>query len=913
MPNNIDDKVGLQFCYWKINDKLHQPEKAGSYVMNVNDSHEFFVNDHCIGGKTRNPQSTITNARWAFIYNVFFRSIQDKPEIEITENLWGNLSGGTQDVSKYALGTRYKQASSLTFQPSGESYYYGFKQRIELFSQSPGTGFFFFVIPYTEPNISYAYFKNSEEVKRYGESANLTVMFHGYNFDENYRYKAKVYLLALTEAKGLTTTKQFEENNLWEKPVGKDLDARDSSDNSNIYIRHNFNINVEWKKGQEGNKEFTVAVEVYRAPYSGRNSEKWERFHYRNFETDPTSDLVSYDAELLKLEDVDQKASTSSRFIVSDELMSDYLFRINEERNNQIQYIGDIPYTNRQYDPCGYSKITIKDESDSGRDSLIIFDEEDTTNPIDRTDKFFGIITGDERKKISITVDKLVTTEDSCQSLLLTNGEKHTTFTNLFQIGNVITAMRDKNGRFVEIPDSSQKDDTDVQADSQRGPSENVAETQQWRNGVDYEQKSETSIQLNLRYIYNKTVAEASGAQNIVTDLFWIFRYIWPNENQAQIYYLPVSTCRYPNQIAKIKVYPDVEWEIALSYNYSNPLGYNHGNLTTYNVEGTMRRYEGLSQQEYNLQTQQATLGQFKLGLFNPKVNGNDLIKTEFEFAEKIRKVCAVFYTMKKIADRVTYGTEGGADLLRAKKFPFDFEIKSPSAGIKISWANKTGSASENKHKVGLEGSLDWYASPLIGADLTLKIHELIKYIPHPLAKIVDGIITGFNKLSGENVETKFEVNLVFSGELNANINAFQINVLDTQAQLAAAGNQKSYVEGVFTVKLEVILLGKGKITIPWTSYEFNFGAKAEAYLKAYWDAKLFLTNQKEGLYGQFSGGFSGLKGKIIVEIIVGPMTFTIYDAEDTWFEPDDANPESDVTNDNGQKPLMLPIIEAAK
>ena len=282
MPNNIDDKVGLQFCYWKINDKLHQPEKAGSYVMNVNDSHEFFVNDHCIGGKTRNPQSTITNARWTFIYNVFFRSIQDKPEIEITENLWGNLSGGTQAVSKYALGTRYKQASSLTFQPSGESYYYGFKQRIELFSQSPGTGFFFFVIPYTEPNISYSYFTESEDVKHYGESVHLTVMFHGYNFDENFRYKTKVYLLASSEAGGLTETDDFEDKNLWENPIGRDLDWADTSDNSNIYIRHNFNINIDWKKNQDGIKEFTVAVEVYRAPYSGKNSETWERFQYRN-------------------------------------------------------------------------------------------------------------------------------------------------------------------------------------------------------------------------------------------------------------------------------------------------------------------------------------------------------------------------------------------------------------------------------------------------------------------------------------------------------------------------------------------------------------------------------------------------------------------------------------------------------
>ncbi|HEX8576793.1 MAG TPA: hypothetical protein VF677_10920 [Flavobacterium sp.] len=31
----------------------------------------------------------------------------------------------------------------------------------------------------------------------------------------------------------------------------------------------------------------------------------------------------------------------------------------------------------------------------------------------------------------------------------------------------------------------------------------------------------------------------------------------------TQTYFLSISTCRYPNQLAKIKVYPDIEWEIA--------------------------------------------------------------------------------------------------------------------------------------------------------------------------------------------------------------------------------------------------------------------------------------------------------------------------------------------------------------
>ncbi len=205
------------------------------------------------------------------------------------------------------------------------------------------------------------------------------------------------------------------------------------------------------------------------------------------------------------------------------------------------------------------------------------------------------------------------------------------------------------------------------------------------------------------------------------------------------------------------------------------------------------------------------------------------------------------------------------------------------------------------------------HAKPIIGAKLTIKIHELIKYIPHPLAKLIDAIIRGINSINSENLNTKFEINLEFSGDLNCNIKAFQINALNSFSQNMSITTKESYIEGTFTVKLGIELSGKGKVRIPWTKYKFDFGSKAEAYLKAYWDAKLFLSNQKDGLYGQFSGGFSGLKGKIIVEIYVGAATFTVYDAEDTWFEPEDANPESDISRDEGQKSIKIPIIESYK
>ncbi|MBD8083102.1 hypothetical protein [Chryseobacterium caseinilyticum] len=68
-----------------------------------------------------------------------------------------------------------------------------------------------------------------------------------------------------------------------------------------------------------------------------------------------------------------------------------------------IQYIWDIDYTQREFDPCGYSKITIKNKEDASR-SLIIFDKTKPANEIDKTEHAFAFIAGENRKEITITL-----------------------------------------------------------------------------------------------------------------------------------------------------------------------------------------------------------------------------------------------------------------------------------------------------------------------------------------------------------------------------------------------------------------------------------------------------------------------------------------------------------------------------
>ena len=237
-------------------------------------------------------------------------------------------------------------------------------------------------------------------------------MLHGYSLDEKNKYKGKLYLLEEEVAKGFTETDDFEDKNLWkEAKVFTITQANTGGNNYNSYYKTSFPIEVEWKKEQTSKKNFTVILEIYKfweepGRVYGTNS-KEERVSYRNFADEPTDDLVEYDSEVLSLKDIDDKKSISSRFIVSEELMDHYLTRIEQEKNNMIQYIGDIRYTRQEFDPCGYSKITIQDKEDKERQPFVIFDETKPSGEIDKTDHIFAIIAGDERKDITITLDGL--------------------------------------------------------------------------------------------------------------------------------------------------------------------------------------------------------------------------------------------------------------------------------------------------------------------------------------------------------------------------------------------------------------------------------------------------------------------------------------------------------------------------
>jgi hypothetical protein len=887
MSDKIEDKRGLQFCYWRTNNKLETVPKGGCYPLYLKDTNEFVLDERCVGAKTTNPKHTIDNARWAFIYDVFFQSLEKAQPGNITDNLWGPLSGGKIPVGKYALGTKYKVGKSILFNSTGDTYYYGFKQRVELFSESPGTGFYFYIIPVTSPKIDYAYFHQSEDIKRYGQSVNLTIMFHGYNLDKKNKYKAKVYLLEENEAKGLTKTKDFEEKNLWDKVFVQDLSTRESDSNWNTYFRHNFNINIDWKKGENRKKNFTVAVEVYQvyteAGLIYGTNKKEERVDFKNYADHPTTDLINYDTKLLKIQDIDKKDSISSRFIVSEELMDSYLTRIEAQKVNQVQYIGDVRYTHKEFDPCGFSTITVKSDDTE----VVIFNEDATDKPIDNTAQTFDIIAGDNRKNISIKVGKLTTKGVLCNGLLLAPGQKHSEQKNLFQIERVMPALRLSNGIFVTRPDMSQKDDYDVQPDTQRGVSKDVSETQEWQLNRDYKFNGDDEAVLMLRYVYNKTFLEK--AQSIVStqaneklNTLWVFNYFILDEAKSQSYYLPVSTCRYPNQLVKVRVFPDMEWELAALIAIP---GTRKVTLKFTSTRQDLRGYHNRFNFRYvNRQLEAKAETEEKVGVdFTLKAATSG---TEFEVGYKIehaiKKVVGTFnavYRGLEVFDGRGANARGSAAVRTGAIQTFEFNIDPPNVGVAIKWKHALAKLDKNKGKVGtrIEGGVA--LKPFVGIGITVDLVAILGKVGGLVGKAVQWIIEALEyAIDNLDIYFNFKLNAEIAGEVSIgyhNLDGWDAGLkrelkIKVNASLEAGVDYEGTV--IATVTGAALPVGTTEETVATFKAKASIGGGVE-YTEN-WDA------DKGGIFKTVQVKFTGMKAEIEVYSALVRRKKTVHDPE---------------------------------
>ncbi len=339
-----------------------------------------------------------------------------------------------------------------------------------------------------------------------------------------------------------------------------------------------------------------------------------------------------------------------------------------------------------------------------------------------------------------------------------------------------------------------------------------------------------------------------------------------------QTYFVPISSCRYPNQVARIRVYPDMKWIINFNYNIKTPLyykantplaeyysGYNEGKENTANNN---KRKDILNKSISN-HLQHFVGRKTSFGLYvECEVSDKETIKLGDEFAEKFRKMCAPLFWMVNTLDssigvsnakeeqarlKASPNTKKGL-LGRLNKMPMEFELMPPSIGVGLGvnyGVSQTGAITYE-----LDGRLK--ADPILGASVKLDILALGSKFK-PWGAIIDALDMA-SWLANFCSAGKVEVNYELYFQLTSKINLVGTDSKDGKTKPAnitynfADKNYKGdialqgYLEGKLVMSASFqykILMEKGK----QVSLKEDEGKRRKAFEMGIWvDGKAIVT-----------------------------------------------------------------------
>ncbi len=917
---------GIISCGLKIDGVHNRDIRKGDVVfMERGKKYEFYLisNKKYFDTEKTDFSSFIENAKWAYIMNSFFDSAIKKQKEEVYTE-WGNFNEyrGEVAIPYLGIGNQYKQGSSIEFSfDILNNLWMGTGYRVEVFNEVPNDGLNFIIVPYIEKKIRYAYFvapskeikmeqgKTNDEMLSYGMETFVTLSLHRFgisDLDKNPRINNYNIDLYLCDESG-----NILENNPILSEALSSYVSSPNLGNLNNKFRVHFEISDTWKNNYHPDKEpkkYSLEVHIV------DKEEKNNNLTYNIAKEHTSIEGNSGDDEH------NVKYSTQKYFMVK-KFASDLILLTQQERTQMIQYIGDVEYNYREYDPCGYSKISIQELGNKDRPSpMVIFEEGKNESVIDKTHLFYDIIAGnneDKVNKIQIKVEGLTVKEVLCNSILLDEG-KHDDLHNVFQTGKIWTAKALKlsnNGidyredQITKIdnlrvhidktpilisekqkdlinsnPESNyenegvrfEKDDShkgktgEYDADYDMVPDHQIegAGIQEWKENEDYVIKNQgqtaTFTLQKLVYVYDKnlggTVVQTknSGFPEQLINSLWMFNYFWLNENHAQTYFLPISSCRYPNQVARIRVFPEISWTFHLNYGMKNPFYYRDTwvEMRQHRVEDAFNKGQSGDMDGYD-----GTLeNSFKLAL-ECNWNRTEKAKLDQKIAKNLKLFVGSFIKMKNFVRKVTgddkeKSTAGlSTNLLeRVKRTPLSIEIVSPQLGIAAGWEFEHGMKEKNEnHIVASTINLKIKASPLVGAQATIDLIAWGKKL-HPAAQAV---ITALDLLTyAANAEVRFD--LIFYGKLMIEGDV-ELSSLKKSGQLKA--------EGQFG--FELILLAKAVLKLQAFFYELDIDFEARATASGYFSAGLSLgLDNYKGLYFEPIVRHSGIKVTLIYKVV---------------------------------------------
>ncbi len=580
----------------------------------------------------------------------------------------------------------------------------------------------------------------------------------------------------------------------------------------------------------------------------------------------------------------------STYFDVRYDKMDLILEKYEISKTNMMAVVGDVEYSKMSGEPCKYSKILIKHKS--RKEPFELFNENTGTKTVvDNTDMVFGIVAGDEKETVSIVAEGLEIQDinsgekPKCYGItmrkVIRKGEvkkkrtkhkdndefKHKSIKDVFDLENAHILFPEKinNGK-AGARETSGNETIDIS--SQR------IEHSYTQNGVD----------LKLGYLYNKTYDSRAEKwlgdrfgnwTNDLLDIAWIVRYFVLKKSYAQSYFVPIGTCRYPNQTAVIQVFPDVEWWINFKFNSKNALYVRQKPNYKYRVFHPNPTYNQKKAGEYGYEKSKSGKVDFEVE-FEAGFKYNDK-KISFNSGEGFPLVNAInFFLMaykvfKKIsfADEceeaegpVANGTASSSRGAAAKKmtqrynqrkgkgFPFRIEVSQPSFSGGIH-----GFYQQSKNIEGAYGSMyevKFAAEPLFSIKGKLDLLFFAQFIG-PIGQALDKIgkvVKRVDYLTFGAVKIDYFLYLAAKVDLNINVSGINYHSIDRWGggELRATMPIKVWLEA--GVDVDVKLQGVG-------SLDADAVIRGEANM----DLNLFLDKRNNKMPMEFQ--FKGLDVKI--------------------------------------------------
>ncbi|WP_326983152.1 hypothetical protein VUJ46_00975 [Chryseobacterium sp. MYb264] len=897
-------------------------------ISNINTDIEAYIDKECMSREAVDYQGNFPAVKWIVVEEIIWNKMVAEYNKENKTNTYGN-----EDIFS-------KIQPYILFSFSGNTVHFN----LDMISNELTAGNIYLLMPYTyyperkfasqnlqlvyikAPHIRYAYIKPP--------SANEADFPPGYNSKLHlYGMSAKVnisnHLLPDFRKQAIDSTKTcnirgevfFMNEDNEEVVLDSFMETIDAT-SYNSYKEFDLFINPEWRdlgthQKPNQSQKYYIKLQAYITNRDFSVAQNPELNNPVDYETRLKDMLVSgtyntytdfqqwrmFNAQTGQWEDLPMQPFIEVRF----DTMEMIYRRIEIEKTNMIQYIGDIKYLHKENDPCGYSKITIQDD-DEERDKFILFNEDATDKIIDKTDNVFAIIAGDKTRNITIVLYNLKTKGVFCQGLLLEDGQKHDDKKNVFQVDKVFAAKRGKNGYYTEKDNTHQEQlkNAGLYSDSRKNENDydviktdqsyNPSQAQKWTEGIDYEFESDHRLKLMLHYFYNKTYESAlqkilgytvdaihSTAYMNMQSTAWVARYIFMKEAHKQSYFVPISTCRYPNQIAKIEVYPDFEWWINVKYETDSPLAvaqatnYQKRLFTTERNQN--QRVEGARRSEHS-KNWKLRDKKYELGIdAGYKLNGEEhslslgdgfpLFQAISFFLKTYELVRALSFAdeAEDTEQSIGIGTERASDgreperrmtqrwrQRKAKNLPFRVELSMPSFSGGI--YGKFTQSKKMPNNIGSFYNLAFAAKPLFAVKGELDLLYYAQFIG-PIGQAmhrISQVVKKVNYLTLGAVRIDYFIYIGFTVDVNVELKALEYHSID------------GWDGGEIQVDLPITIYIRSGIDINVSIQGVGSG-KAEGKIEGEMKLESRITYDKRENKGPALLKFNGLSAKIWVKL----------------------------------------------